>query len=159
MKDSEIFRDQATLDVYFSSPKPATSLSNVSQDREAFRMRNCRSATSTPFYRWNILKSNVPFLGLFCHIILKKSLETGLITPSSLCARKCCSGKRYHSFLQVFLCEHRSKFMQMQLLKYIAVLNRQYIWHNEHQRCWFRCDCDFGYALLTFCYNLWLNSI
>uniref|UniRef100_A0A915PFF6 Uncharacterized protein n=1 Tax=Setaria digitata TaxID=48799 RepID=A0A915PFF6_9BILA len=45
------YSDQSTVDAHFSSPKPATSLANISQEREAFRMRNCRSATSAPFYR------------------------------------------------------------------------------------------------------------
>uniref|UniRef100_A0A8R1XW04 Uncharacterized protein n=1 Tax=Onchocerca volvulus TaxID=6282 RepID=A0A8R1XW04_ONCVO len=43
--------DQSIFDIHSSSPKPASSLSNLNQDREAFRVRNCRSATSAPFYR------------------------------------------------------------------------------------------------------------
>ncbi|VDK86617.1 unnamed protein product [Litomosoides sigmodontis] len=45
------YRNQSAFDDYFSSPKSASSLSNANEDREAFRMRNCRSATSAPIYR------------------------------------------------------------------------------------------------------------
>ncbi|VDN02178.1 unnamed protein product [Thelazia callipaeda] len=44
-------KTQISSEVYSSQPKLATSLSNINQDRESFRMRNCRSATSTSFPR------------------------------------------------------------------------------------------------------------
>ncbi|VDM13969.1 unnamed protein product [Wuchereria bancrofti] len=48
---NKIYQNQSNFDEYFLSSKPTISLNNINQNREAFRMRNCRSATSAPFYR------------------------------------------------------------------------------------------------------------
>ncbi|KHN87145.1 Tensin-3 [Toxocara canis] len=44
-------RGRTTIDEAMSTPKPATSLSELNRERDAFRNRNCRSATSAPIYR------------------------------------------------------------------------------------------------------------
>uniref|UniRef100_A0A915ACM6 SH2 domain-containing protein n=1 Tax=Parascaris univalens TaxID=6257 RepID=A0A915ACM6_PARUN len=44
-------RDRTSIDEAISAPKPATSLSELARERDLFRSRNCRSATSAPIYR------------------------------------------------------------------------------------------------------------